>query len=162
MSWKIIYGSPNEDTWSRYLRNPFHSSQLDLWWRLATENIHWERQLSSRGCAWFVSEGCSCKYKYSGTTWQPTVWPDWLQSITNAVMRIVGPTARIKTKPNSCNVNLYANGLDSVGWHSDDEKLFQTKTTKSLIVSLSLGATRLFQIKHNKKYNIRVLDFSVY
>ena len=49
--------------------------------------------------------------------------------------------------PNSCNVNWYENGLDSVGWHSDDEPLFQSKYDDCLILSLSLGQSRKFEVK---------------
>ena len=51
------------------------------------------------------------------------------------------------TWPNSCNLNLYTGGEDSVGWHADDEALFQGTKQPTLIISLSLGATRAFQLK---------------
>ena len=47
----------------------------------------------------------------------------------------------------SCLLNLYRNGQDSNGWHSDDEKELGKNPT---IASLSLGAERIFHLKHKK------------
>merc|ERR1711874_543420 len=54
-----------------------------------------------------------------------------------------------KDWPNSCNLNLYEDGAMSVGWHSDDERLFQGKFRDILIVSLSLGVKRRFELRLN-------------
>merc|ERR1712060_943368 len=51
--------------------------------------------------------------------------------------------------PNSCNLNLYTGGDMSVGWHADDEQLFQGKSRDCRILSLSLGATRSFDLRLN-------------
>merc|ERR1719499_1764172 len=51
--------------------------------------------------------------------------------------------------PNSCNLNLYEDGGMSVGWHSDDERLFQGKFQDIRILSLSLGVTRKFELRAN-------------
>ncbi|CAK9000046.1 unnamed protein product [Durusdinium trenchii] len=51
--------------------------------------------------------------------------------------------------PNSCNLNLYEDGGMSVGWHSDDESLFQGKLVDIRILSLSLGARRKFELRAN-------------
>ena len=46
---------------------------------------------------------------------------------------------------NSVLANLYRDGKDSNGWHSDDEKELGENPT---IASLSLGSSRVFQLKH--------------
>jgi alkylated DNA repair dioxygenase AlkB len=46
---------------------------------------------------------------------------------------------------NFCLVNYYANGDDSISFHSDDERFLGTNPS---IASLSLGATRDFLMKH--------------
>mmetsp|Transcript_88524 Transcript_88524/g.162277 ORF Transcript_88524/g.162277 Transcript_88524/m.162277 type:complete len:147 (+) Transcript_88524:3-443(+) len=51
--------------------------------------------------------------------------------------------------PDSCNLNLYEDGGMSVGWHADDEKLFQGKFCDIKIISLSLGAARKFELRKN-------------
>jgi alkylated DNA repair dioxygenase AlkB len=49
------------------------------------------------------------------------------------------------TEFTSVLMNLYRNGSDSNGWHSDDEKELGTDP---VIASLSLGATRMFHLRH--------------
>eukprot|EP00439_Symbiodinium_sp_Y106_P057808 s5844_g8.t1 len=51
--------------------------------------------------------------------------------------------------PDSCNVNLYEDGSNSVGWHSDDEALFQGLIHDTRIISLSLGQQRKFDLRKN-------------
>ncbi|CAE7358240.1 Alkbh3 [Symbiodinium pilosum] len=48
--------------------------------------------------------------------------------------------------PNSCNLNLYQDGQHSVGWHADNEALFQGKYQDCRIISLSLGQSRRFEL----------------
>lgn len=51
------------------------------------------------------------------------------------------------TKFNAALVNLYRNGQDGVGWHSDNEACNGPEPT---IASVSLGATRRFDMRHRK------------
>ena len=46
--------------------------------------------------------------------------------------------------PNCCNLNLYTHGSQQVGWHDDAEALFESEDVR--IISLSLGATRNFEV----------------
>jgi alkylated DNA repair dioxygenase AlkB len=48
---------------------------------------------------------------------------------------------------NSVLINLYRDGMDSNGWHADDEKELGEDPC---IASLSLGAERFFELKHNQ------------
>ena len=50
-------------------------------------------------------------------------------------------------KFNSCLLNLYHDGNEGVGWHSDNEKLIEDN---SAIASMSLGAERTFSFKHKR------------
>jgi len=43
--------------------------------------------------------------------------------------------------------NWYRDGQDSMGWHADNEKVLGPNPW---IASLSLGATRLFKLRHNR------------
>ena len=52
-----------------------------------------------------------------------------------------------ETKFNSCLLNLYHNGNEGMGWHSDDEKSLGKNNT---IASLSFGAERKFSFKHKQ------------
>ena len=62
-----------------------------------------------------------------------------------AVKQIVEKYA--ETKFNSCLLNLYHNGNEGMGWHSDDEKPLGKNNT---IASLSFGAERKFSFKHKQ------------
>ena len=87
--------------------------------------------------AWYGDKNTT--YRYSGIDLSPRPWTPLLRSIKESLEAISG--ARF----NSVLLNRYRNGKDSVGWHADDEKdLGDTP----VIASLSLGATRRFQMKH--------------
>lgn len=51
--------------------------------------------------------------------------------------------------PNFVLVNYYRSGLDSIGWHADDERDLGTAPD---ILSLSLGAERDFQFRHRDAF----------
>ena len=57
---------------------------------------------------------------------------------------------------NSCNINKYRDGNDCAGWHCDDEPLFETDDGQISIVSLSLGASRVFQYREIKSHNYKL------
>jgi len=142
--------SPKLRSYACYLRNTFDSNTLREWMRVTEENADWKQptvkgSLLPRKAAWFVAPGCKCTYKYSSTQWAPTPFPDWFQAIQTEVMKRLG--IPLNNGPNSCNVNLYYSGQASVGWHSDNERIFEGKFRDCLIISLSLGTTRKFQVK---------------
>ena len=70
----------------------------------------------------------------------PEAWTEELLKIKTKIEKIIPP--EIFT---SVLMNLYNNGNDKMGWHADDEKELGTNPT---IASLSIGATRRFDIKH--------------
>jgi len=61
-------------------------------------------------------------------------------------MKILGWEGKLED-PSACNINLYRDGEDCVGWHADDENLFGGLGGTCTIMSLSLGQTRTFQVK---------------
>ncbi len=77
-------------------------------------------------------------YVYSGTRFEPHPWPPLLADLRERLQRICG--ARF----NSVLANLYRDGCDSMGWHSDDEPELGDQP---LIASLSLGAERRFRLR---------------
>ena len=82
-----------------------------------------------------------CDYTYSGIKRQSQKWTAELLLVKGQLEDLT------KSKFNSCLLNLYHDGLDGMGWHSDDEKELDAK---SPIASLSLGATRKFAFRHKK------------
>ncbi|PBJ83606.1 alpha-ketoglutarate-dependent dioxygenase AlkB [Lysobacteraceae bacterium NML93-0399] len=77
-------------------------------------------------------------YRYSGTRFAPQPWPDALQPIRDRASDVAGVDF------NSVLANLYRDGRDAMGWHSDDEPELGPQP---VIASLSLGATRRFVLK---------------
>jgi alkylated DNA repair dioxygenase AlkB len=75
-------------------------------------------------------------------------FPPWMMEIMQVYMPFCG-LKDITQWPDSCNVNLYEDGDHSVGWHADDEVLFQGKDNDIRILSLSLGAVRRFDLIKN-------------
>ena len=95
--WEEVYGNSEERAWAKYISNPFEPKTLQRWWNDALSKIEWTSAGNKipRKAAWFVSEGCSCVYKYAGTIWTPTIFPNWLKEITCEVMKIVGWPSKI-------------------------------------------------------------------
>ena len=78
-------------------------------------------------------------YRYSGVLNEPVPWPAALAVIRNRLVSELGAPF------NSCLANLYRDGSDSMGYHSDDEPELGDRPT---IASLSLGARRTFTLRH--------------
>ncbi len=92
---------------------------------------------TQRKVAWVGDQDCS--YTYSGVKKYPQPWTADLLWIKNKM------EALVQYKFNSCLLNLYHNGSEGMGWHSDDELELDRNAP---IVSLSLGAVRKFAFKH--------------
>lgn len=130
----------------------FTNAQLKKWFSIIEKNVVRTRpnvnsKALPRKTAWFTLKGCNCPYGYSGTHWEPTEFPRWLEELTNLVSKEIGGTCEWGCRPNSCNINLYEDGQDHVGWYSDDEILFGRPNIDKVIISLSLGASRRFQVR---------------
>lgn len=98
---------------------------------------------------WYGDPGAI--YSYSGTRNIPLHWQPLLLSLKRSIELFS------KHPFNSVLGNYYRNGNDSMGWHADKEKELGRNP---FIASLSLGATRLFMLQHNKSKEIIKLDLS--
>lgn len=78
-------------------------------------------------------------YTYSKSTKTALPWTKELLELKYLIEQKTGETY------NSCLLNLYHNGTEGMGWHSDDERELVKNGT---IASLSLGAERKFVFKH--------------
>ncbi len=88
---------------------------------------------SPRLSCWIGDPGTS--YVYSGTRFDPHPWPVPLAGLRTRVELACG------AQFNSVLANLYRDGRDSMGWHSDDEPELGEQP---VIASLSLGEARRF------------------
>lgn len=89
--------------------------------------------------ALYGTEGRS--YTYSGITMNPKPFTSDLFSILAHIEKAG------QEKFNAVLLNLYRNGNDSNGWHSDDEKELGENP---VIASVSFGAQRYFHLKNKK------------
>lgn len=89
-------------------------------------------------------------YTYSGLTLPALAAP----SVINALCRKASAAAGVVF--NSVMCNLYRDGSDSVGWHSDDEPEFGNDP---VIASLSIGSPRRFLMRRNDRSDSR--EFSL-
>ena len=81
-------------------------------------------------------------YRYSGTRFEPRPWPSVLLPIRDRLAEERGIVF------NSVLANLYRDGRDAMGWHSDDEAELGPAP---VIASISLGAERRFVLKHRRE-----------
>ena len=121
-------------------------NQANVYYQKLMETVNWKNDevvifgkhiITKRKVAWYGDTNFT--YTYSNTTKQATVWTTELLALKVLVEE------KCKTTFNSCLLNLYHNGTEGMGWHSDDEKSLQNECT---IASLSLGAERKFLLKH--------------
>ncbi|TCW79480.1 alpha-ketoglutarate-dependent dioxygenase AlkB [Burkholderia sp. SRS-46] len=78
-------------------------------------------------------------YVYSGIRNVPAPWTPAVLELKRAV------EASCRARFNSVLLNRYRNGLDSMGWHADNEPELGGAP---VIASVSLGATRVFDLRH--------------
>ena len=91
---------------------------------------------SPRLSAWIGDEDAT--YRYSGSRFVPHPWTPVLARLRERVAEACGG------RFNSVLANLYRDGGDRMGWHSDDEPELGPEP---LIASLSLGAERTFRFR---------------
>lgn len=111
--------------------------------------VHWQERsirifgrevLQPRLMCWMGDEDCA--YTYSGTQFQPEPWHPLLLKIKGDVER------QTAGQFNSVLLNLYRDGQDSMGPHSDNEPELGENP---IIASLSLGASRDFVFRHKRE-----------
>ena len=85
-------------------------------------------------------------YSYSNITMQPHSWTPFLQKIKTLVENVSD------TNFTTVLLNQYRDGKDSNGWHADNEKELGINP---VIASVSFGAERNFQLKHNTESNLK-------
>jgi alkylated DNA repair dioxygenase AlkB len=128
------------------------SREANQYFDLLIRNILWKNDevvifgkhiVTKRKAAWYGDS--DYLYAYSNTTKQALAWTKELCELKQVVEEIVGTTF------NSCLLNLYHNGDEGMGWHSDDEESLGKNNT---IASLSLGAERNFLFRHKQTKQI--------
>ena len=120
----------------------FHSLLQNTPWKNDEVVVFGKHIVTKRKTAWYGDS--NYVYIYSNTVKQALPWTRELINLKHLVENLSN------TKFNSCLLNLYHDGNEGMGWHSDDEKSIEENST---IASVSFGAERKFSFKHkqNKK-----------
>ncbi len=111
----------------------------EIEWRNDEAFIFGKHFITKRKVAWYGDRDFS--YTYSNATKNALPWTKELLELKHLAEQ------RSAATYNSCLLNLYHDGNEGMGWHSDDEK---TLTKDSAIASLTFGAERKFCFKHKK------------
>jgi alkylated DNA repair dioxygenase AlkB len=124
------------------------NERADQWLKALLENISWRNDeafifgrwiITKRKVAWYGDK--HFEYSYSNTIKRAIQWTPDLLVLKEIVERVSGESF------NSCLLNLYHDGNEGVGWHSDGEKDLKEN---GAIASLSLGAERRFLFRNKK------------
>lgn len=152
--WETVLEDNVRRSFVSHRKKAFTASTLRDWFESLSSKVEWRRpktkprddadegHLMPRHACWMTSYPCTCAYEYGGTHWHPMHMPQWFLEITNRVCRACG----IQDRPNSCKVNYYEDGSQAVSWHADDEPLFDSTRNDVLVISLSLGQGRRFEL----------------
>jgi len=129
------------------MNNFLKQKEADDYFNILSATIHWKQEEIKyygktypvpRKTAWYGYDGLN--YSYSGINCNPEPWTKELLELKIKIEELLP-----EQDFNSVLLNMYRDGNDKVSWHSDDEKELGTDP---IIASLSLGATRRFDIKH--------------
>jgi len=129
----------------RYRKDWLPAAEADALFAALMPAIPWERHRlrlfgreidAPRLSCWIGDPGAV--YTYSRARFEPRPWPPPLATLR----------ARLEIACSACFnsvlANLYRDGRDSMGWHSDDEPELGSEP---LIASISLGGVRRFRLR---------------
>ena len=118
--------------------NDFLSLLLNhIEWKNDEVKIFGKQIITKRKVAWYGSKPFLYRYSNSSKTALP--FTDELLAIKTVIEKISNETY------NSCLLNLYHQGEEGMGWHSDAEPELKQD---GAIASISFGAERKFNFKH--------------
>jgi alkylated DNA repair dioxygenase AlkB len=144
---------PLADADVRYAPCWLARDEADELFRRLQDDIPWERHRlrmfgrevdAPRLSCWIGDPGTI--YMYSRSRFEPRPWPPSLLSVRAHVEQAC------EAPFNSVLANLYRNGDDAMGWHSDDEPELGAQP---IIASVSLGAERRFRFRRRVPRGMR-------
>ena len=142
---KIVFDLPDAEI--EYHPSLFNSEKSNELFELLKNEIPWQhdeitvygkKHLQPRLTSLFGNDGKP--YGYSNIIMQPNRWNPLLMFIKNEVEVICNENFT------TVLLNYYRDGKDGNGWHADNEKELGRNP---IIASVSFGAERVFQLKHN-------------
>lgn len=153
LDWERIELPGAELRWMPHWLSPDEASQ---WLAELRNTIPWEvhririfgREVDSPRLSCWIGDA-DASYTYSRTRFEPHPWSVPLSALRERI------EAACATRFNSVLANLYRDGNDSMGWHSDDEPELGPCP---IIASVSLGAERTFRFRsRNDKTKVYTL-----
>ena len=132
--------------------------KAEMWKSSLSQKVSWEQPIVKvygrryqvpRLSAFLADQGI--QYRYSGVTHIGKGWPIWLMPLLNDLNTFSGFDC------NGCLLNLYRNGEDRMGWHSDNEPEIDSNYG---IASLSFGASRDICFKRIEDKSKEVVQLS--
>ncbi len=109
----------------------------DIEWKNDEAVIFGKHITTKRKTAWYGDK--AFQYRYSNVAREALPWTPILLKLKHIVEERTNETF------NSCLLNLYHNGEEGMGWHSDGEPDLQKN---GAIASVSFGAERKFVFRH--------------
>lgn len=124
------------------IRDAFATAEFDTWhahipWQQNAITVYGKQHLEPRLTAWMGPA-----YAYSSIRWPERPLTQEVLELRDAVQGYCEAAPVL----NACLFNLYRNGVDSMGWHRDNEP----EIDPACIASVSFGATRDFAIRHRQ------------
>jgi alkylated DNA repair dioxygenase AlkB len=135
-----------EDEASHY----FQQLEEELDWHREKIKIFGKEYWQPRLLAWYGDP--EARYSYSGIAHEPLPWHPLLLDLKEKI------EASIQDHFNSVLANLYRDGQDSMGWHSDNEPELGNQP---VIASLSLGGRRRFAFRPRKSFEGKRQSFDL-
>lgn len=124
---------------ARAAQNWYDRLQTEIPWQRHQMKIFGRTHDAPRLSCWIGDAGAV--YTYSRTRYEPMPWTPASRELCDGVSDIC--THRF----NAVLCNLYRDGRDCMGWHSDDEPELGKNP---IVASLSFGATRKFRLRHRR------------
>ena len=123
----------------------FNQLKKEIYWKHEPIKIFGKKILQPRLTSFYSTNNKS--YSYSGIKMKPNKFNETLNNIKDKVELLSNSSF------NCVLLNLYRNGQDSNGWHSDNEKELGKNPT---IASVSFGDERYFNMKHREKKSFKL------
>lgn len=124
------------------------STEAQDWFERLRAEVPWEchrlrlfgREVDAPRLSCWIGDA-DAVYVYSGARFAPRAWTPACAELRERASALCGENY------NSVLCNLYRDGNDSMGWHSDDEHELGPAPR---IASLSFGAARRFRLRHRR------------
>jgi len=124
------------------------AQEAERWFARLSSEIPWERhrlrifgrEIDSPRLSCWIGDA-EAVYIYSGARFVPHAWTPATAELCEHI------SAHCGERSNSVLANLYRDGRDSMGWHSDNEPELGPEP---VIFSFSFGGVRRFRLRHRR------------